>query len=147
VRSREPAAAIDVKRADVKDFIAHMATLVIQEAAMRKLLKAAQSQRPSSKPWTGPLKNQAVARISPIFVSERRIREARISGSRIARRWIAQRPQRSGAGIPGAILGVETYTAARRGRSFCLPRARRAVTLLRLSRPGEFFAMSSQFSY
>jgi len=72
-----PAPAIDVKRADVKDFIAHMAdTSPFTKRQLRKLLKAARNEpaiieamdRPAekSKPWF---------EYRPIFVTERRIRE------------------------------------------------------------------------
>ncbi len=82
----EPAGAIDVKRADVKEFIAHMAdTSSFTKRQLRKLLKAAKSQpaiidamdRPAekAKPWS---------EYRPIFVTERRIREG-------AEFWIAHR--------------------------------------------------------
>jgi membrane-bound lytic murein transglycosylase B len=107
-----PAAAIDVKRADVKDFIAHMAgTSSFTKRQLRKLLKAAKSQpaiidamdRPAekAKPWS---------EYRPIFVTERRIREG-------AEFWVAHRLALDQAsirsGVPpeylAAILGVETY--------------------------------------
>jgi membrane-bound lytic murein transglycosylase B len=108
----EPAAAIDIKRADVKDFIAHMAeTSSFNKRQLRKLLKAAQSQpaiieamdKPAekAKPWF---------EYRPIFVSERRIREG-------ADFWIAHRQPLDQASVRSgvapeylaAILGVETY--------------------------------------
>ena len=109
---REPAAAIDVKRADVKDFIAHMAeTSSFKKRQLRKLLKTAQSQpaiieamdRPAekAKPWY---------EYRPIFISERRIREG-------ADFWMAHRQALDQASVRSgvapeylaAILGVETY--------------------------------------
>jgi membrane-bound lytic murein transglycosylase B len=110
--SSRPAAAIDVKRPEVKDFIAHMAdTSPFTKHQLRKLLKAAQSQpaiidamdRPAekAKPWYD---------YRPIFVTERRIRE----GTDF---WMAHRQALDQASIRSgvapeylaAILGVETY--------------------------------------
>ena len=107
-----PAAAIDVKRAEVKDFIAHMAgTSSFTKRQLRTLLKAARSQpaiidamdRPAekAKPWF---------EYRPIFVTERRVREG-------AEFWAAHRQALDQAsirsGVPpeylAAILGVETY--------------------------------------
>ena len=107
-----PAAAIDVKRPEVKDFIAHVAaTSPYTKRQLRKLLKAAKNQpaiieamdRPAEKarPWF---------EYRPIFVTERRIRE----GTEF---WIAHRQALDQAsirsGVPpeylAAILGVETY--------------------------------------
>ncbi|MEP6545930.1 MAG: lytic murein transglycosylase B, partial [Gammaproteobacteria bacterium] len=107
-----PAAALDVKRADVKDFIAHMAaTSPFTKHQLRKLLKAAQSQpsiidamdRPAekAKPWF---------EYRPIFITERRIRE----GTEF---WIAHRQALDQASIRSgvapeylaAIVGIETY--------------------------------------
>jgi membrane-bound lytic murein transglycosylase B len=108
----EPAAALDVRRADVKDFIAHMAgTSAFTKRQLRKLLKAAQSQpaiidamdRPAekAKPWS---------EYRPIFITERRIREG--TDFWIAhRRALDQASVRSGVAPEylAAILGVETY--------------------------------------
>ena len=110
--SSGPAAAIDIKRTEVKDFIAHMAdTSSFTKRQLRKLLKAARSQpaiveaidRPAekAKPWF---------EYRPIFLTERRIREG-------AEFWAAHRLALDQAsirsGIPpeylAAILGVETY--------------------------------------
>ena len=108
----EPAGAIDIKRPEVKDFIAHMAgTSPFTKHQLRKLLKAAQSQpaiidamdRPAekAKPWY---------EYRPIFLTERRIRE----GTDF---WLAHRQALDQASIRSgvapeylaAILGVETY--------------------------------------
>jgi membrane-bound lytic murein transglycosylase B len=108
----KPAAAIDIRRADVKDFIAHMAgTSSFKKRELRKLLKAAQSQpaiieameRPAerSKPWF---------EYRPIFITERRIHEG-------IDFWIAHRQALDRASVRSgvapeylaAILGVETY--------------------------------------
>jgi membrane-bound lytic murein transglycosylase B len=113
-----PAAAIDVKRADVKDFIAHMAdTSPFTKRQLRKLLKAARNEpaiieamdRPAekAKPWF---------EYRPIFVTERRIREG-------AEFWAAHRLALDQAsirsGVPpeylAAILGVETYYGRQTG--------------------------------
>jgi membrane-bound lytic murein transglycosylase B len=110
--STEPAAAIDIKRPEVKDFITHMAdTSPFTKHQLRKMLKAAQSQpaiidamdRPAekAKPWY---------EYRPIFVTERRIRE----GTDF---WVAHRQALDQASIRSgvapeylaAILGVETY--------------------------------------
>jgi membrane-bound lytic murein transglycosylase B len=110
--SMRSACAIDVKRAEVREFIAHMAeTTTFKKRQLRKLLKAAQSQpaiieamdRPAekAKPWF---------EYRPIFLTERRIRE----GTDF---WIAHRQALDQAsvrsGVPpeylAAILGVETY--------------------------------------
>jgi membrane-bound lytic murein transglycosylase B len=107
-----PASALDVKRADVKAFIAHMAdTSTFKKRQLRKVLKAAQSQpaiieamdRPAekAKPWF---------EYRPIFLTERRIRE----GTDF---WIAHRQELDQASVRSgvapeylaAILGVETY--------------------------------------
>jgi membrane-bound lytic murein transglycosylase B len=110
--SCRPAGAIDVGRADVKQFIAHMAdSSSFKKRQLRKILKAAQSQpsiieamdRPAekAKPWS---------EYRPIFITERRIRE----GTDF---WIAHRQALDQASIRSgvapeylaAILGVETY--------------------------------------
>ena len=107
-----PALAIDVRRDDVKQFIAHLAgTSPFTKHQLRKILKAAQSQpaiieamdRPAekAKPWS---------EYRPIFITERRIRE----GTDF---WIAHRQALDQASIRSgvapeylaAILGVETY--------------------------------------
>ncbi len=108
----DSAAAIDVGRPEVKEFIAHMTEVsTLKKSQLRKLLKAAQSQpaiidamdRPAekAKPWSD---------YRPIFVTERRIRE----GTDF---WIAHRQALDQASIRSgvapeylaAILGVETY--------------------------------------
>ncbi len=107
-----PAAALDIRRADVREFIAHMAaTTPFTKHQLRKLLKAARSQpaiieamdRPAEKarPWF---------EYRPIFITERRVRE----GTEF---WIAHRRALDEASIRSgvapeylaAILGVETY--------------------------------------
>jgi membrane-bound lytic murein transglycosylase B len=108
----ETASALDVRRTDVKDFIAHMAaTSPFKKRQLRTLLKAAQSQpaiieamdRPAekAKPWS---------EYRPIFLTERRVRE----GTDF---WIAHRQALDRASVRSgvapeylaAILGVETY--------------------------------------
>ncbi len=110
--SVQSAAAIDVRRPEVKEFIAHVAeTSVFSKRQLRKILKAAQSQpaiveamdRPAekAKPWS---------EYRPIFLTERRIRE----GTDF---WLAHRRALDEASIRSgvapeylaAILGVETY--------------------------------------
>jgi membrane-bound lytic murein transglycosylase B len=108
----QPAAAIDTRRAEVKDFIAHMAkTYSFKKRALRKLLKGAQSQpaildamsKPAekAKPWF---------EYRSIFLTERRIHEG-------AEFWAAHRQALDQASLQSgvapeylaAILGVETY--------------------------------------
>jgi membrane-bound lytic murein transglycosylase B len=108
----QPAAALNTHRADVKAFVAEMASQHgFKKRVVRKWLSAAQSQpaileameRPAekAKPWY---------EYRPIFVTERRIRE----GTEF---WLAHRQELDRAsvrsGVPpeilAAILGVETY--------------------------------------
>jgi membrane-bound lytic murein transglycosylase B len=108
----EPAAALDIKRPDVKDFIAHMAaTSSFKKRQLRKLLKAAQSQPAILEAMDRPAeKSRQWFEYRPIFVTERRIRE----GTEF---WIAHRQALDRASIHSgvapeylaAILGVETY--------------------------------------
>jgi membrane-bound lytic murein transglycosylase B len=108
----EPAAALDVKRADVKEFIAHMAdSSSFTRHQLRKLLKAAQSQPAIIEAMDRPAeKAKAWFEYRPIFVTERRIRE----GTDF---WIAHRQALDQASVRSgvapeylaAILGVETY--------------------------------------
>jgi membrane-bound lytic murein transglycosylase B len=108
----ENAAALDVKRRDVRDFIAHMAgTTSFKKRQLRKLLKSAHSQpaiieamdRPAekAKPWF---------EYRPIFVTERRIREG-VDFWTLHRQALDQASVRSGVAPEylAAILGVETY--------------------------------------
>jgi membrane-bound lytic murein transglycosylase B len=107
-----PAAAIDTRRGDVKEFINHMAdTYAFKKRALRKLLKAAESQpaiieamgKPAekAKPWY---------EYRSIFLTERRIHEG-------AEFWLAHRQALDQASVHSgvapeylaAILGVETY--------------------------------------
>jgi len=110
--SCETAGAIDIRRPEVKEFIAHVAeTSAFSKHQLRKILKAAQSQpsiieamdRPAekSKPWS---------EYRPIFLTERRIREG--TDFWLAhRRALDQASIRSGVAPEylAAILGVETY--------------------------------------
>jgi membrane-bound lytic murein transglycosylase B len=108
----QPAAALNTHRADVKAFVAEMASQYgFKKRVVRKWLSAAQSQpaileameRPAekAKPWY---------EYRPIFLNERRIRE----GTEF---WLAHRQELDRAsvrsGVPpeilAAILGVETY--------------------------------------
>jgi membrane-bound lytic murein transglycosylase B len=108
----ERAAAIDIKRADVKDFIAHMAeTSSFKKRQLRKLLKSAQSQPAIIEAMDRPAEKAKLwFEYRPIFVSERRIREG-------ADFWIAHRQALDRASVRSgvapeylaAILGVETY--------------------------------------
>ena len=110
--SARPAGAIDVKRAEVKDFIAHMTTgYGFKKRALRKLLGAAQSQQTILDAMEKPAeKAKQWYEYRPIFLTERRIRE----GTDF---WLAHRQALDQASVRSgvapeylaAILGVETY--------------------------------------
>ena len=108
----QPAAAIDIKRAEVKEFIAHMeSTYGFKKRALRKLLKSADSQPAILDAMSKPAEKAKLwYEYRPIFLNERRIRE----GTEF---WIAHRQALDQASIKSgvapeylaAILGVETY--------------------------------------
>ena len=108
----EPAQAIDVKRPEVKQFIAHMVdTYSFKKRALRKLLKGAESQPAIIEAMGKPAEKAKLwYEYRPIFLNERRIRE----GTEF---WIAHRQALDQASIRSgvapeylaAILGVETY--------------------------------------
>ena len=107
-----PACALDIKRADVKEFIGHMAdTSAFNKRQLRKLLKAAHSQPAIIEAMDRPAEKAKLwFEYRPIFLTERRIREG-------ADFWIAHRQALDRAsvrsGVPpeyiAAIVGVETY--------------------------------------
>jgi membrane-bound lytic murein transglycosylase B len=108
----EPAAAIDLKRPAVKEFINHMASgYGFKKRALRKLLKSAQSQPAILDAMSKPAEKAKLwYEYRPIFINERRIRE----GTEF---WVAHREALDQASIKtgvapeylAAILGVETY--------------------------------------
>jgi peptidoglycan lytic transglycosylase B len=108
----EPAAAIDLKRPEVKEFINHMADgYGFKKRALRKLLKGAQSQPAIIEAMSKPAEKAKLwYEYRPIFINERRIRE----GTEF---WAAHREALDQASIKtgvapeylAAILGVETY--------------------------------------
>jgi membrane-bound lytic murein transglycosylase B len=108
----QPAAAIDTRRADVKEFIAHMASADdFKKRPLRKLLKAAQSQPAILEAMDKPAeKAKQWFEYRPIFLTERRIKE----GTDF---WLAHRQALDQASVRSgvapeylaAILGVETY--------------------------------------
>jgi len=108
----EPAAAIDLKRPEVKEFINHMADgYGFKRRALRKLLKSAQSQPAILDAMSKPAEKAKLwYEYRPIFLNERRIRE----GTEF---WAAHREALDQASIKtgvapeylAAILGVETY--------------------------------------
>jgi membrane-bound lytic murein transglycosylase B len=110
--SVRPAAAIDTRRSDVKDFIAHMAdTYSFKKRALRKLLNSAQSQPAIIEAMSKPAEKAKLwYEYRPIFITDRRIREG-------AEFWIAHRQALDQASVRSgvapeylaAILGVETY--------------------------------------
>jgi membrane-bound lytic murein transglycosylase B len=106
------ASAIDTHRADVKEFIAHMASADdFKKRPLRKLLKAAQSQQAILDAMEKPAeKAKQWFEYRPIFLTERRIKE----GTDF---WLAHRQALDQASVRSgvapeylaAILGVETY--------------------------------------
>jgi membrane-bound lytic murein transglycosylase B len=108
----KPAAAIDVKRSDVKTFVAHMHDAYAFKARpLRKLLGSAQTQPAILDAMEKPAEKAKLwYEYRPIFLNERRIREG-------ADFWLAHRQVLDQAsvrsGVPpeylAAILGVETY--------------------------------------
>jgi membrane-bound lytic murein transglycosylase B len=108
----EPAAGIDVKRAEVKEFIAHMSDAYrFKKGALRKLLKSAISQPAIIDAMSKPAEKAKLwYEYRPIFLNERRIRE----GTEF---WTAHRQALDEASVKSgvapeylaAILGVETY--------------------------------------
>jgi membrane-bound lytic murein transglycosylase B len=108
----QPASAIDVKRPEVKEFIAHMsAAYGFKKSALRKLLKSADSQPAIIDAMSKPAEKAKLwYEYRPIFLNERRIRE----GTEF---WVAHRQALDQASIKSgvapeylaAILGVETY--------------------------------------
>jgi membrane-bound lytic murein transglycosylase B len=110
--SIQPAGAIDIRRAEVKDFISHMSgSYGFKKRALRKLLKSAQSQPAIIDAMSKPAEKAKLwYEYRPIFLNERRIRE----GTEF---WIAHRQAldqaSSKSGVApeylAAILGVETY--------------------------------------
>jgi membrane-bound lytic murein transglycosylase B len=108
----KPAGAMDLKRAEVKDFINHMYDAYgFKKRSLRKLLKSAQSQPAIIDAMGKPAEKAKLwYEYRPIFINERRIRE----GTEF---WIAHRQALDQASIKSgvapeylaAILGVETY--------------------------------------
>jgi membrane-bound lytic murein transglycosylase B len=108
----QSASAIDTRRADVKDFIAHMSSAYgFKKRPLRKLLTAAQSQPAILDAMEKPAeKAKQWFEYRPIFLTERRIRE----GTDF---WLAHRQALDQASVRSgvapeylaAILGVETY--------------------------------------
>jgi membrane-bound lytic murein transglycosylase B len=106
------ASAIDTHRADVKEFIAHMASADdFKKRPLRKLLNAAQSQPAILDAMEKPAeKAKQWFEYRPIFLTERRIKE----GTDF---WLAHRQALDQASVRSgvapeylaAILGVETY--------------------------------------
>jgi membrane-bound lytic murein transglycosylase B len=110
--STQSAFAIDTRRAEVKDFIAHMSSAYsFKKRPLRKLLNSAQSQPAILDAMEKPAeKAKQWFEYRPIFLNERRIRE----GTDF---WLAHRQALDQASIRSgvapeylaAILGVETY--------------------------------------
>jgi len=116
--SVRPATAIDLKRPEVKDFIAHMVTAdSYNKRHLRKLLKAAKSQPAIIEAMDRPAEKAKLwYEYRPIFLTEKRIQE----GTDF---WIAHRQALDQASVRSgvapqylaAILGVETYYGRRTG--------------------------------
>jgi membrane-bound lytic murein transglycosylase B len=114
----QPAAAIDTKRADVKEFIDHMAdTYSFKKRALRKLLKGAEFQPAIVEAMDKPAEKAKLwYEYRPIFVTERRIQEG-IEFWTAHRQALDQASIRSGVAPEylAAILGVETLYGRRMG--------------------------------
>jgi membrane-bound lytic murein transglycosylase B len=108
----QPAAAIDTRRSDVKDFIAHMVDVYsFKKRPLRKLLNSAQIQPAIIEAMNKPAEKAKLwYEYRAIFVTERRIREG-------MEFWIAHRQALDQASVRSgvapeylaAILGVETF--------------------------------------
>jgi membrane-bound lytic murein transglycosylase B len=114
----EPAAAIDTKRSDVKEFIAHMAdAYTFKKRALRKLLKGAEFQPAIVEAMGKPAEKAKLwYEYRPIFVTERRIQEG-IEFWTAHRQALDQASVHSGVAPEylAAILGVETFYGRRTG--------------------------------
>jgi membrane-bound lytic murein transglycosylase B len=114
----EPAAAIDLKRNDVKEFIAHMAgTYSFKKRTLRKLLKGAEFQPAIVEAMGKPAEKAKLwYEYKTIFVTERRIQEG-IEFWTAHRQALDQASIRSGVAPEylAAILGVETFYGRRTG--------------------------------
>lgn len=116
--SASPAAALDTRRPDVKDFINQIAKQYsFKKRQLRKLLAAAQYQPAILEAMDRPAEKAKLwYEYRPIFVSEKRIREG-------AEFWLAHRQDLDRASISSgvapeylaAILGVETYYGRQTG--------------------------------
>jgi membrane-bound lytic murein transglycosylase B len=116
--SAQPAAAIETKRAEVKDFINHMAdSYGFKKRALRKLLASAESQPAILDAMAKPAEKAKLwYEYRPIFITEKRIAE----GTEF---WIAHRQALDQASVHSgvapeylaAILGVETFYGRRTG--------------------------------
>ena len=94
----EPAAAIDIKRPEVKEFIAHMSKAYgFKKGALRKLLKSAASQPAIIDAMSKPAEKAKLwYEYRPIFLNERRIRE----GTEF---WVAHRQALDQASIKSGV--------------------------------------------
>jgi membrane-bound lytic murein transglycosylase B len=108
----QPAMAIDVKRADVKEFIAHMHKAYgFKPRRLRKLLAAAQVQTAILDAMEKPAEKAKLwYEYRPIFLNDRRIREG-VDFWLAHRQALIQASEKSGVAPEylAAILGVETY--------------------------------------
>jgi membrane-bound lytic murein transglycosylase B len=114
----EPAAAIDTKRSDVKEFIAHMAgTYSFKKRALRKLLKSAEFQPAIVEAMGKPAEKAKLwYEYRPIFLTDRRIQEG-IEFWTAHRQALDQASVHSGVAPEylAAIVGVETFYGRRTG--------------------------------
>jgi membrane-bound lytic murein transglycosylase B len=114
----QTAAAIDVRRGDVRDFIDHMADAYsFKKRDLRKLLRSAETQPAILEAMAKPAeKAKPWYEYRAIFITERRIRE----GTEF---WLAHRQALDRASVRSgvapeylaAILGVETYYGRQTG--------------------------------
>jgi membrane-bound lytic murein transglycosylase B len=114
----QPAAALDIKRTEVKEFIAHMADAYsFKKRALRKLLKSAEFQPAIVEAMGKPAEKAKLwYEYRPIFVTERRIQEG-IEFWTAHRQALDQASVHSGVAPEylAAILGVETFYGRRTG--------------------------------
>jgi membrane-bound lytic murein transglycosylase B len=106
------AAAVDVKRADVKEFIAHMhEAYKFKPRPLKKLLAGAQIQNSILDAMEKPAEKAKLwYEYRPIFINDRRIREG-VDFWLAHRQALTQASEKSGVAPEylAAILGVETY--------------------------------------
>ncbi len=144
----QPCLALDVKRAEVKEFIAHMSEAYhFKKRALRKLLKSADSQPAIIDAMSKPAEKAKLwYEYRPIFLTERRIREG--TDFWIAHRQALDRGQhqeRRGAGISrGHSRRRDLLRPAHRQPTGCSMPSQRWLSTIRRAR-NSFATSSSNF--